>query len=126
MPHPATWRDWCRSDQRLAIAYAGAREDGEDRIAAECLAIADTPVSGVKERVDENGNVVETVREDMLGHRKLQIETRLKLLAKWNPKRWGDKALIGSDPDNPLPEGNKIDVLVLAAQLRKQKALGEE
>ena len=27
----------------------------------------------------------------MLGHRKLQIETRLKLLAKWDPKRYGDK-----------------------------------
>ncbi|MNT50547.1 hypothetical protein D3C72_1874720 [compost metagenome] len=30
-------------------------------------------------------------RGDMLGHRKLQIETRLKLLAKWNPKRYGDR-----------------------------------
>jgi hypothetical protein len=35
------------------------------------------------------------VREDMLGHRKLQIETRLKLLAKWSPKRYGDKLGIG-------------------------------
>jgi hypothetical protein len=27
----------------------------------------------------------------MLGHRRLQIETRLKLLSKWDPKRYGDK-----------------------------------
>lgn len=35
--------------------------------------------------------VTERTREDMLGHRKLQIETRLKLLAKWDPRRYGEK-----------------------------------
>jgi len=32
-----------------------------------------------------------TTIEDMLGHRKLQIETRLKLLAKFHPTKYGDK-----------------------------------
>ena len=32
-----------------------------------------------------------TTVEDMLGHRNLQIETRLKLLAKWNPKKYGER-----------------------------------
>jgi hypothetical protein len=27
----------------------------------------------------------------MLGHRRLQVETRLKLLAKWDPKRHGER-----------------------------------
>ncbi|HXD37446.1 MAG TPA: hypothetical protein VN624_12375, partial [Rhodanobacter sp.] len=35
--------------------------------------------------------VAERRQEDMLGHRKLRIDTRLKLLAKWDPKRYGDK-----------------------------------
>lgn len=123
-PHPATWRDWCRSDPKLAIAYAGAREDGEDRIAAECLAIADTPAIGIKEKVDENGVVVEVVREDMLGHRKLQIDTRLKLLAKWNPKRWGDKILHGEDADNPISKPTvEVDVFKLVDQMREAKRL---
>lgn len=34
---------------------------------------------------------VEVKRADMIEHRKLRIETRLKLLAKWNPKKYGDK-----------------------------------
>ena len=40
--------------------------------------------------------------EDMLGHRKLQIETRLKLLACWNPSKYGNKVAVGGDPGNPL------------------------
>tara|TARA_R110000868_G_scaffold398600_2_gene671865 strand:- start:4041 stop:4664 length:624 start_codon:yes stop_codon:yes gene_type:complete len=123
-PHPATWRDWCRSDNKLAIAYAGAREDGEDLLAAQCLTIADTPAIGLREKVDENGVVIETTREDMLGHRKLQIDTRLKLLAKWNPKKWGDKILHGEDADNPLGKGTvEIDVFKLADQMREAKRL---
>lgn len=123
-PHPATWRDWCRSDQKLAIAYAGAREDGEDLLAAQCLAIADTPAIGLREKVDENGVIVEVTREDMLGHRKLQIDTRLKLLAKWNPKRWGDKVLHGEDAENPLSKpAIEIDVFKLADQMREAKRI---
>jgi hypothetical protein len=30
----------------------------------------------------------------MVEHRKLRIDTRLKLLAKWNPKKYGDKQAI--------------------------------
>ena len=42
-------------------------------------------------RIKTSKDGTETVVEDMLGHRKLQIETRLKLLAKWDPKRYGKK-----------------------------------
>jgi hypothetical protein len=33
---------------------------------------------------------------------KLRIETRLKLLAKWNPKKWGDRLQVAGDAENPL------------------------
>jgi hypothetical protein len=39
---------------------------------------------------------------DMLGHRKLQVETRLKLLAKFNPKKYGDALKLSGDKENPL------------------------
>jgi hypothetical protein len=93
---------WLDEDKGFADRIARARLLGEDAIAQECLAIADTPQIGEETKTDAAGDV-EYKRGDMLGHRKLQIETRLKLLAKWNPKKWGDKTLHGSDPDNPLP-----------------------
>ena len=50
-----------------------------------------------------------TTVEDMLGHRKLQIETRLKLLSKWDPKRFGDRvALTGADNAPPIQVESKL------------------
>jgi hypothetical protein len=88
---PRTVRDWEASKPDVSAAIARARELGEYALAEECLVIADTPLEGEEVKLDKDGNTVEVKRGDMLGHRKLQIETRLKLLAKFNPKRWGDK-----------------------------------
>jgi hypothetical protein len=89
--YPA-WRtvyDWIEADDELAARIAHARDLGADAIAEEALHIADTPLAGQITTTDDKGTKV--VVEDMLGHRKLQVETRLKLLAKWNPKKYGDK-----------------------------------
>lgn len=87
--HYTTWREWCTKDPALDIAHGRARDEGFDALAASCLKIADTPLEGVETTTDEDG--VSEKRGDMLGHRKLQIETRLKLLAKWDPRRYGEK-----------------------------------
>lgn len=106
-----TWYDWAKARPALAEEIARAREAGFDMIAAEAMRIADTPVDGVETEEDESGAVVKVKRGDMLGHRKLQIETRLKLLAKWDPKRYGDRVttdLTSSDGSmSPQGIGNK-------------------
>lgn len=87
--------DWMDKDDDFSAAIARAREVGHDAIAEEALNIADTPIEGIRTKVGKDGTEVTT--EDMLGHRKLQIETRLKLLAKWNPKKYGDKLEVKTD-----------------------------
>lgn len=104
MPCDDTIRAWADRDEELSRAIARVRLMGWDVLAAQCLEIADTQELGVIRTVKADGTV-EQREEDMLGHRKLRIETRLKLLAKWDPKRYGDRQLIGSDPENPLPPG---------------------
>lgn len=100
MPTPNTIREWANGDAELADAIARAREDGFDVLAAECLDIADE--TGRDTIRTEGGERADT---EWISRSKLRIETRLKLLAKWDPKRYGDKTLVGSDPDNPLPDG---------------------
>jgi hypothetical protein len=90
---------WRAEDSAFASRFAKARELGFDVIAEECMAIADTPVVGTETEVTSDGKKVKMA--DMLGHRKLQIETRLKLLAKWDPRRYGEKIAIGGDADAP-------------------------
>ena len=66
------------------------------------MEIADTPQVGEIVTIKADGSrEVKTI--DMVEHRKLRIETRLKLLAKWNPKKYGDKlAHTGADGEGPV------------------------
>ena len=85
-PHPDTVRNWMLADPALAQSIARAREAGEESIAADCLLIADDATGDY--RMGEKSILVDT---DHIQRAKLRIDTRLKLLAKWNPKKWGDK-----------------------------------
>ena len=90
----------------LSASLARAREIGYDALAEQCLMIADTPQMGRKtvysSGAEEDEDSMTVTEEDMLGHRKLQIETRLKLLAKWDPKRFGDRVQLAGDADQPI------------------------
>jgi len=86
------WRtvyDWMGRDDALSASIARARDIGYDAIAEECLQIADNIELGQKQVMTDEGSA--TTVEDMLGHRKLRIETRLKLLAKFHPTKYGER-----------------------------------
>ena len=102
-PHPTVWRDWCGADEALAIAYARAREAGEDVIAEDCLAIIDEPPAC---HMTDHGPRIDPAD---VHNRRLRFEGRLKLLAKWNPKRWGDKVDVTSN-------GNEITSIATAIE----------
>jgi hypothetical protein len=70
---------WMDENPSFAADIARARDIGADAIADEAFMIADT------------GNMDDTNRA------RLRVETRLKLLAKWNPKRYGDKLQLDAD-----------------------------
>lgn len=82
-----TVNDWRAQDPDIAAQFDEARDLGFDAIAHECLEIAD---DGRRDyAVGEDGR--ETVDHDHIQRSKLRIETRLKLLARWDPKRYGEK-----------------------------------
>ncbi|WP_343518104.1 hypothetical protein [Sphingomonas sp.] len=86
---------WFDEDEELAGRIARAREHGYHEIADECLEIAD----------EEPADAVD------VQDKKVRIDTRLKLLAKWSPKLYGDRQLVGSDPENPLPAGFQVNLV---------------
>ncbi len=75
MPNPSTVYRWMKNNPELSQAIASAREDGEERIAVDIRNVA----RGLPDY--STGDVYRD---------KLIIETDLKLLAKWNPKKYGD------------------------------------
>lgn len=105
MPCDDTVRRWADDDAELKRDIARARDAGWDQIALDAIAIADNTANDTK--IDpESGK--ETANAEWITRSRLRVDTRLKLLAKWDPKRYGERQLIGSDPENPLPAGVSV------------------
>ena len=90
MPAWRTVYDWMDADEPFSAAIARARDVGHDAIAEESMRIVDAE----PERTPSG-----TVDPGSVSHAKLRAEHRLKLLAKWNPKKYGDKMAIGGADD---------------------------
>jgi hypothetical protein len=108
-PDPVTvWR-WKEIDDQFAQDFARARELGYDAIADETVRIAD----------DASNDYMESKRggkefdAEHVQRSKLRVETRLKLLAKWSPKKYGEKVVVGGDEDSPVQVVTRV-VLVAA------------
>jgi predicted secreted protein len=86
MPAWRTVYAWKAANPDFDARIARAREAGFDAIAHECLEIADETAFDTIQ--GENGD---RANSEWISRSKLRVETRLKLLAKWDPKRYGDK-----------------------------------
>lgn len=97
MPSYSTVNKWIVENKAFSERSARAKQHGTHKLADDCVVIADEELPD-----DLRGAKVE------VSHRKLKIDTRLRLIGKWNRADYGDKQLLGSDPENPLPEGFSV------------------
>ena len=130
MPHWTQVYEWLARDEALSLRVARAREAGYDALAEEALDIANTPRLGQKKvfssGAGEDEDSMTVTEEDMLGHRKLQIETRLKLLACWNPKKYGNKVALGGDAENPIKVEAQVEADNFLAAILKNTELNKQ
>jgi hypothetical protein len=95
MPAVATVSDWKQAHANFSVGFARAREEGFDVIAESCLEIADDAKNDYMEKLvrdgDEQAKKAMEYDSEHVQRSKLRIETRLKLLAKWDPRRYGEK-----------------------------------
>jgi hypothetical protein len=92
------------SDPAFSVAIARAREMGFDQIALDALAIADaTEQDTVRTKDGERPDT------EWISRSKLRVETRLKLLAKWDPKRYGELIKHGN------ADGSNLDIAAALA-----------
>ena len=96
-PNWSTIYNWLEKDDGDFIArFAHARDMGADAIAEECLEIIDAPppLCG-----SEGNTRLDPAAVQM---QKNRVEARLKLLAKWNPKKYGEKVGVEAKGDISL------------------------
>jgi hypothetical protein len=116
--------DWMYQDDArgeagvgLSGAIARAREVGQDAIAEQIW----IEVNQEPERIlTEGGGKIDP---GYVQWQRVKAEIGLKLLAKWNPKRYGDKVQLGGDPGNPIQaqvDVSIFDTLVQTLEARRQ------
>lgn len=86
MPGERTVYSWLFNDEAFQHKYARAREAQAEPHLEDILQIADDP---------------ELKADD----KRVRIDARKWAMSKLAAKKYGDRTLIGSDPDNPLPTG---------------------
>lgn len=106
MPSQAAVFRWL-ADPRYAIfreQYTRARETQADALFDEILDIADDGSNDWMERHDDQGgNNGWKENGEAINRSKIRIDARKWMAGKLRPKVYGDKTLVGSDPENPLP-----------------------
>lgn len=110
-PKIQTIYEWLRTDLAFSEDLREAKFVGYDVMSQDCLEIADF----------ENMNDVSRAR--------LRIETRLKLLARWDTARYGDKILVGGDGGDPIRvmnDGQVMDEIMGLLALAKARQISDK
>ncbi|WP_336716287.1 hypothetical protein [Chryseobacterium mucoviscidosis] len=100
-PSPSTFFQWLDDDEKFSKRYARACAIRADVLFDEMLTIAFTPEVGETVKMVQKGEKkeVEKTKGDMLGHRKLKVDTIKWALSKMEPKKYGDKLDLTTDGD---------------------------
>lgn len=115
MPNWRTVYLWTETDADFAAQVARARDTGTDAIAEQALDLIDTEPQRVDGKIDPG----------YVQWKRAQVDTRLKLLACWNPKKYGQKQTVdvgNKDGEALKVETNAAEVAAnVAAALRAAK-----
>lgn len=105
MPNRGTVIAWVLDGEHEEFSgqYAKAREIQAELLADQIIEISDTTKLGIINKLDKDGSVIETREEDMLGHRRLQVDSRKWYLSKVLPKKFGERTALELSGQNGGP-----------------------
>jgi hypothetical protein len=123
MPNKATVFRWLAANPSFSDQYARAREAQADSLADEMLDIADDGSNDWMEVKDREGAIMGWRENgEAMRRSQLRIDARKWLAGKLRPKKYGDKTLLGSDPENPLPTPTVLDASKLSTEALREIA----
>ena len=102
-PSPSTFFKWLDEDESKSKQYARALQVKADFLFEEMIHIAFTPEEGETVEMSQKGEgknakkEIKKTKGDMLGHRKLKVDTIKWAISKTYSKKYGDKLDLTSD-----------------------------
>lgn len=115
MPNPATVYRWVGAREDFRERYARAREAQAEHFMDEIIDIADDARNDWMDRATKDG-VVTVLNTEHISRSKERIDARKWVMAKLNPKKYGDKLQLSNDPDNPVGDKH-LTVIEVKVQL---------
>lgn len=121
--HMPAWQkiyEWMQKDLELSGAIARAREVGQDAIAEQIW----IDMQLEPERIlSEGGGRIDSGYVQLI---KARADIGLKLLAKWNPKRYGDRVELAGDKENPLHINAQVETKSLFSSILQNLELKKQ
>lgn len=112
MPNKATVFRWLAKDEVFRDQYAHARDEQAETLFDEILDIADDGRNDwMLKRGDEDDSPGWRENGESLNRSKIRIDARKWMAGKLKPKKYGEKQIIGGDPDNPLHTITRIELV---------------
>lgn len=116
MPCKDAVYDWIENDLNgFGPRFARARAQGFDAIADDCIAIAEDGSRDTYTYEGRDGEEITKTDMEVVLRSKLRIETRLKLLSKWDPKRYGERVELRHGD----PNGNALAPATISLTIAK-------
>lgn len=117
------WGKWHFESEEIQTKLARAREAGVEALMEQARDIAahvqeGEEITEMAADEDSEGTVIKRVRKDMLGHRKLQVETIFKYAQMIAPRKYGPRVDVTSG-GQPMT-GDMGDIAARAAALLAQ------
>ena len=118
-PGVRTIYDWLKADPGFSARFAISRRVGFDAISEQTLELVDAEPPKIDGKIDPG--YVQWIRS--------RVWTRLQLLAKWDPGRYGNKVALAGDGDSPpikisnQDAAREVAMLLATAAARTVKAL---
>ena len=109
---------WMREDENFALRIARARELGADAIAEEIIYIIDDCTDDVIFLAADDANgagAKPAIKHSAIKRASLRAEMRLKLLAKWQPKKYGNSVDINATIRKPELNDNDEEIIKMYA-----------
>ena len=116
-PDPSTILDWLAMYPDFSLRYMHAKELQAELMADNCIVIADD--SSRDEAMTANGNRIEN--REFTSRSKLRVETRMWLMERLAPKKYGKQIDKESDKSNEAYQPPNITVNISQEAIDKLK-----
>lgn len=121
MPHMSNIYRWLKENAEFRELYETARADGAHTYASQIVELIDEEPKVI---FDDNGNA--KYDTGSIAWRRLQMDGRKWVAAKYLPKVYGDRQILAGDEENPVAvkDVTLFDELVKNLELTRQKKKG--